>query len=122
MSHTWIFQWGLDDNKVITLDRDGGSLRISTKTGGNWSGFFSFQYGDPRKLAEVLSEIAASLRKCQRIVSYDDRDVPIFCDDEGTVLDVSEFYKPVFCDEHHREHEQRMSVAQSSDKTRDVVF
>jgi len=76
---SWIVPWEVDD-KTLLLDRDHGTITIST----GFANRFSFIYGDPRKMAEVLHEIAGALLQCQD-VSYDDNNNPVQCKKPGTV-------------------------------------
>jgi hypothetical protein len=114
------FVWKVYD-KEISLNRDSGILKISTKVANH----FSFLYGDPRKMAEALHEIADALLQCQH-VDYDADDHPVRCDKLGTVRREygrsGDSYMPAhtLCDDHAME--PREPVAGSESKLRTVAF
>jgi len=103
MACTWSSVWKLDD-KRIWLNRDQGTLTIYLLPGLPTN--FELVYGDPRKMAEALHEIADALLQCEHIIGYNADDSPVYCNKPGTVR--SEFSlcdggfrtARTFCDEH----------------------
>jgi hypothetical protein len=97
---SWSLDWKIDD-KTILLDRNSGTLAISV----GFANRFSIIYGDPRKMAEILREIADTLLQCEHI-GLDANNNPVQCNTPGTVR--REYkrsgngYMPAFtvCDDH----------------------
>lgn len=80
-----------------------GSCPVQVSTG--FANHFRFMYGDPRKMAEVLREIADTLLQCDHI-GFDANNHPVQCTTPGTVRRkysrAAETYTPAMtlCDDH----------------------